>query len=472
MSEYKSSTGWEVSKFGGYRNLLLDFPHITVNWNIGWDLPSDIMKERNDISSFSGDKLAKIFLLKVKEHGCYKTFTTNLVKETEEQEKERKRFSFGFNKKTRYYVDRKKLGDCLSSVTVCEEELKNLFIHYFPVLKNTLFYIDVEESKDKEDEGNKSETESEEQTEEIKKGKELEQNQKASRKFEDLIGDIKKEESRKYFYNENLGGDLVKKTKFFSVPIGRACEYTYEETIAANQLINLLDISFEKQEDVVQNLRSGKLDTAKLAEIASGTTTIYYNVEEDQTTRPFSVCILADESGSMNDGVKIKMQKSVLKILYKAFSQILPLDKIFIYGHTGGSTPDIYTYHDKYSPNFEETIDEQDDRMYGENYDGPVIESIYNKIRTFTSDNIIFISLSDGQPSGYHYGGLPAMNDMKRIIEKCKRDGFVTIGIGMQYGEVAYIYNYNAVIHNMHGDEMVKKVSLLINKVVKTEFQN
>jgi len=98
-----------------------------------------------------------------------------------------------------------------------------------------------------------------------------------------------------------------------------------------------------------------------------------------------------------------------------------------------------------------------------------VIESVYEKVRSITSDNIIFISMSDGQPSGQNYGGTAAIHDMKKIIEKCKRDGFVTVGIGIQHVGVKEIYNYYTIVNDM--TQMVKQVSLLINKVVKTEFQ-
>jgi nitric oxide reductase activation protein len=94
---------------------------------------------------------------------------------------------------------------------------------------------------------------------------------------------------------------------------------------------------------------------------------------------------------------------------------------------------------------------------------------VYEKVRSFTDDNIIFISISDGEPSGKAYGGQSAIDDMKRIIEKCKRDGFVTIGVGLEYN-VKNIYNYHTVVTD--NNKLVEQVSTIINKVVKTEFQD
>jgi nitric oxide reductase activation protein len=143
---------------------------------------------------------------------------------------------------------------------------------------------------------------------------------------------------------------------------------------------------------------------------------------------------------------------------------------MFIYGHSGESTPEIRIYHDKYNTTFAQTINSQLNNEYNENYDGPVIENIYERVRQQTSDNIIFLSISDGEPAGEDYGGPEAIKEMKRVIEKCKRDGFVTVGIGLQYHRVKDIYQYHTVIKK--SDDLVKNVSSLVNRVVKTEFKD
>lgn len=66
--------------------------------------------------------------------------------------------------------------------------------------------------------------------------------------------------------------------------------------------------------------------------------------------------------------------------------------------------------------------------------------------------------------------GYTMHTQMKRIIERCKRDGFVTIGVGIRYDEVKWIYPYNTVVYDMK--DFTKRVSLIINHVVKTEFQD
>lgn len=240
----------------------------------------------------------------------------------------------------------------------------------------------------------------------------------------------------------------------------------------------MLDISFDPAEDTVKNLRLGKLDITKIAEVPAGNIAIYKQTVENQTTKPFSVVILCDESGSMmdtigsSDATRLHSQYSIVKSLYHCFSDILPQEKIFVYGHTDSDESDapvLFVYHDKYNHNFKNTIDNMLDRSNGSNYDGPIIEEVYKQIRSFTNDRIIFIVLSDGQPAGQNYGGPKDINKMKQIIEKCKRDEFVTVGIGIETFHVQDLYQYSAIVEDM--DDMPKKVSHIVNHVVKTEFQ-
>lgn len=64
------------------------------------------------------------------------------------------------------------------------------------------------------------------------------------------------------------------------------------------------------------------------------------------------------------------------------------------------------------------------------------------------------------------------MKELHRIVEKCKRDSFVTVGIGLgDYPGVKELYKYNTMI-KQNGEDLVKNVSKVINIAVKTEFQS
>lgn len=284
------------------------------------------------------------------------------------------------------------------------------------------------------------------------------------KEFKDLLSGIKKREP--YVYKNLSSGHFKKNTKFIHVDSRDKINFSQLEVHNAGQLVKLLDINFDPAVGIINSLKAGKLDQRKIAEVPAGNTNIYYLREEEQTTKPFSVAILLDQSGSMEG--KMKSARSLLKTLYLAFSEIIPPDNLYIYGHSGDRSPEIYIYHDKYNHTFEERAWKME--VFAQNYDGPVIESIHQKIRDMTQDNIIFIVLSDGDPGGYGYGGKEHIDEMKRIIEKCRRDGFVTVGLGIQYIGVKGLYNYSTIINNLD-QEMVKKTSHIINKVVKTEFQ-
>jgi nitric oxide reductase activation protein len=248
-------------------------------------------------------------------------------------------------------------------------------------------------------------------------------------------------------------------------------EYTFTRTehIDAENLLKLLDISFENKPDEIKSLRAGKLDTLKIAEVVAGSLSIYKQTVEDQDTKPFGVCILGDLSGSMTFSDRLDMQKHTLNVLYLALSQIIPADKLWIYAHTGDDVPSIYPFHTPYDNNYALNIQSYNRIPNNQNYDGPVIEAVHKKVRETSDDRIIFISLSDGSPCGNGYGTQEDITDMKRILERARRDEFVTVSIGMQYIAHEGLYIYNKTVEDL--TQLAKSVSQVINSVVRAEFK-
>jgi hypothetical protein len=245
--------------------------------------------------------------------------------------------------------------------------------------------------------------------------------------------------------------------------------FTEAEKKDSEMLIKLLDISFDPKSDDVKNLRIGKLDTSKIAEIPAGNMSVYKQTVEEQDTKPFSVCILADMSGSMGQGSRIQSQHHILNNLYLAMSQILPPDKLYIYGHSGEYSPEIYTFYSPHDPEYEKNIRFYNQVSWQQNYDGPVIEAIHKKVRETNDDRIIFISLSDGEPCGNSYGGQAHNEELKRILERARRDEFVTVGIGIEADHVGTLYTYSKCVWDLK--LLPKEVSSIVNQVVRVEFQ-
>lgn len=461
MFKKKSISGWEDAWFGGYSKVLYDYPFITVPYKIDVETPN--LDSFPELNYYTKSKLTDLFQLKIKEQGIGKTFFQGA-------KKIKKKKLWGWAKVTYIEVAQAALKTCLNHVIDNDTEMGNMFSHYKQFLQQCKFSYEIEE-KDKESIPSEGGEEGEGEVKPTTAGDFLQ----AFEIFDKISKRGTFYETSVAITNGALKGDTVfRLMKIRSIPT----VYLSKQTVYASQLLRMLDISFNPTSDKVPNLKAGKIDTGKLGSVPAGNHHVYYRVEENQSTRPFSVCILMDESGSMghvNRGTMGGHQQELVKILYKAFSEILSLDKIFIYGHSSKikesytEIPEVRTYHDKYNHTFEQCIDSQDSNSWANNYDGPVIERVYEKVREQTSDNIIFISISDGLPEGHGYGGAPAINDLKRIIEKCKRDGFVTVGIGLQAGHVKDIYNYHTVIYDM--SKMPGQVSTLINHVVKTEFQ-
>jgi len=82
-----------------------------------------------------------------------------------------------------------------------------------------------------------------------------------------------------------------------------------------------------------RGMRSGVLDTGKLAEAFQGVPTVYLREGRVRSDR-MAVCILIDESGSMY-GEKIRAARDLAVLLSEAVGTIPAID-LYIYGHTYG----------------------------------------------------------------------------------------------------------------------------------------
>jgi hypothetical protein len=290
--------------------------------------------------------------------------------------------------------------------------------------------------------------------------------------IQQYMNDIR--EIKPYSPHRSLSG-FFKKPKFISftqrIKEDKKNPYRFssEEIKDSEALIKLLDINFDPKSDEVKNLKLGKLDVSKIAEVPAGNVSVYKQIVEEQDTKPFSVCILADMSGSMKSGNRIQSQRHILNSLYLAMSQILPPDKLYIYGHSGDWEPYIYTFYSPYDPDYERNIRYYEGVDWAQNYDGPVIEAIHKKIRENSEDHIIFISLSDGEPAGNNYGGSKDNEELKRILERARRDSFVTVGIGIEAGHVSSLYTYAKPVWDL--TTLPEDVASIINQVVRAEFK-
>jgi hypothetical protein len=487
---YKSTSGWENSHFGGFTRVLNDYPYIKIDFDLDIKASGEAARE---LGTWQAEKLIKLYILKAKELGVINTFTSKVI--------ERPSF-FGTTVK-KYSVVSLNSRAILSKICASYPEMAPMFEHYKDSILSSTIEMEIPEPKPEEGKGKKEgegegegqpqgekeegegegegdgegqgdseddgEDEKESESGSPGEGRETPKG-RSGKSIQDLMGEIN--ESKPWSVAERsltAFSEKPKFTPFDKKDSGSSYQFHADEKRDSELLIKLLDISFDPKSDEVKNLKLGKLDTSKIAEVPAGNLSIYKQRVEEQDTKPFSVCILADMSGSMGHGQRIPAQRHIMNTLYLAMSQILPPDKLYIYGHTGDYTPEIYTFYSPYDTDYEKNIQFYNNVHWCQNYDGPVIEAIHKRVRETNDDRIIFISLSDGQPSGNSYGGTEDNEELKRILERARRDEFVTVGIGIQADHVTELYTYSKVVNDLK--LLPKEVSSIINQVVRAEFQ-
>lgn len=428
-----SATNWEDSFYGGYVKLLYDFPDVVLGKGI-----YVVISPNTRLGYYLGQKLVRLFLQRIPLHNIVVDFIQDarLVspKDLVDSGKDGKWLR----------IQETALKNTLAKVIINESELVNLFRYYESEIIGADIWMEIP-------------------LESI--GIPIIVNDslvKIRAERPERLRDIEK-------WNDTVNRDEFKPVFILQQP-GEVAQYGTDERYHISRLINKLDISFDSDRDEVKCLRQGKIDTNKLAELVAFNDRIYKRILEDQKTKPFKVVILCDESGSMKYADKIRRQLKLVKILYGAFSALLPPEDINIYGHSGGDQPEIYVYQDCYNHTFEGTISKMLTRTHASNYDGPVIEAIHRRIRQQTAGAILMVVISDGLPEGNGYGGSLAVAELKRIIEKCKRDRFVIMGIGFAFDGVKTIYSYHSIISDMA--KIVESTTVLLNTVVKNEFKS
>ncbi len=154
-----------------------------------------------------------------------------------------------------------------------------------------------------------------------------------------------------------------------------------------------------------RGMRSGKLDTSKIAEAYQGVQNVYVRDCKIKSDK-MAVCVLVDESGSMH-GNKIDAARDLAVLLHEAIGTIPSVD-LYIYGHThadrcyesyreGKHISEIQVYHEKgYAPKM--ALGNVQARSG--NLDSVAIREAASRMRKMTrcSNNLMFV-ITDGAPN-------------------------------------------------------------------------
>lgn len=176
-----------------------------------------------------------------------------------------------------------------------------------------------------------------------------------------------------------------------------------------------------------RSMRSGVLDTNKLAEAIQGVSTVYIREGEVKSDR-VAVCVLIDESGSMR-GERIEAARDTAVLLNEAVGSI-PQVELFIYGHTGdirtSRSTELHVYREKgYSPKY--ALGSV--RACCENRDGIAIYEVAQRVRKQTQLPVLFFILSDGAPCAGSYHGESAMNHVREMVNKVEAMQFNVVQV-------------------------------------------
>lgn len=209
-----------------------------------------------------------------------------------------------------------------------------------------------------------------------------------------------------------------------------------------------------------RSMRSGVLDTNKLAEAFQGVPAVYLREGEVKTDK-VAVCVLIDESGSMS-GSRIEAARDTAVLINEAIGQV-PNVELFIYGHSGDmkrdTSTEMYVYREKgYVPKF--SLGSVSARS--QNRDGIAILEVAKRVRKQTKSHCLFFILSDGAPCAGGYYGDSAMKNVKECVAKTEHLGFSVIQVCINHS-----YDPGLMFRNYVIMEDMSTLAVELGKAIK-----
>jgi nitric oxide reductase activation protein len=239
------------------------------------------------------------------------------------------------------------------------------------------------------------------------------------KEFEEFTDDMRDDHSVVVFTNATSDKNNYKKT-LSKIDITKAAV-----------LQKLFQRKSKDQAFVMKSMRSGRLDTNKIAEAVQNVPTIYERIGHIRTNK-ICVGVLIDESGSMG-GSKIEKARQAAVFINEVFRKMPDVD-LYIYGHTADRPSSGVTYLRIYrekgtaiDPFKLGSVDARSN-----NRDGDAILAFAKRVRSKTDAQGLLFVLSDGAPSANSYGGRAAIEDTRKKVQKAQSLGFQVIQIAIE----------------------------------------
>ena len=217
-------------------------------------------------------------------------------------------------------------------------------------------------------------------------------------------------------------------------------------------------------------MRSGVLDTGKLAEAVQGVPTVYKRQGEVRSDRA-CVCMLVDESGSMYRHGRMLAARKTAVLLNEALSSI-PNIELFIYGHTAdcerSGITELNIYREKgFAPKY--ALGSLEPRS--NNRDGLAILETALRVRKQTKEEVLMFIISDGEPAAENYFGMRAIGHTKECVEKAEAMGFriVQICINANY-DPALMFRHFIMMENLGtlARDLGREIAKALSSKIKT----
>lgn len=197
-----------------------------------------------------------------------------------------------------------------------------------------------------------------------------------------------------------------------------------------------------------RSMRSGVLDTNKLAEAVQGVPSVYIREGEVKTDK-VAICVLIDESGSMC-GSRMQSARDTAVLINEAVGGV-PQVELFIYGHSGDDlrdrTTEIFIYREgRFHPKY--ALGSSKERC--QNRDGTAIYETAKRVRSMTKTPVIMFVISDGAPCAGGYGGDEAVRDVRNKVSLVEKMNFSVIQVCINHVyNPATMFKHYVILENM-----------------------
>jgi hypothetical protein len=305
----------------------------------------------------------------------------------------------------------------------------------------------------------------------------------AASDFSDFADDMEDKNStpKSIDYSQKGENQIIGNVKFIK---GSSNKERYQkdlnkiDTVKAHVLAKLFTRKCKDYRFSMKSMRSGRLDTNKIAEAKQNVPTIYERFGEVKTNK-VNIAVLIDESGSMG-GDKIEKARQASIFINEVFKNI-PDARLYIYGHTadgggggglsvsyGDCVIRIYTEHGKHSDPY--ALGSVAARH--NNRDGDAIYAVARRVRSQNQDPCLLFVISDGSPHAHEYYGQEAIEDTRKKVTQSEALDFQVIQIAIENSvpseEMFNHYIKMTDIKNLP-NEMIAYISKRVDKLIKTK---